>query len=52
MTALVYGLLWFAMFAIPMVIAVILRRLGRRYGVDTSSPSEDPAQEPDYRRWG
>jgi hypothetical protein len=52
MTALVNGLLWFAMFAIPMMIAVILRRLGRRYGLGTGSPSEDPSQEPDYRRWG
>ena len=52
MNAVVNGLLWFAMFAIPMMIAVILRRLGRRYGLDASSPSEDPSQEPDYRRWG
>jgi hypothetical protein len=52
MTALVNGLLWFAMFAIPMTIAVILRRLARKYGADDRSPSEDPAQEPDYRRWG
>ena len=51
MTALVNGLLWFAMFAIPMLIAVILRRLGRKYGLDGRTPSEDPAQEPDYRRW-
>jgi hypothetical protein len=49
MTALENGLLWFAMFAIPMMIAVILRRLGRRYGLDDRG---DPAQEPDYRRWG
>jgi hypothetical protein len=48
MTALVNGLLWFAMLAIPMAIAVILRRLGRRYGL---ADSGDPAQEPDYRRW-
>ena len=51
MDALVNGLLWFGMFAAPMLIAVILRRLGRKYGLDASSPSEDPAQEPDYRRW-
>ena len=46
MTALVNGLLWFAMFAIPMMIAVILRRLARKHYTP-----EDPAQEPDYRRW-
>ena len=33
MDALVNGLLWFGMFAIPMMIAVILRRLGRKYGL-------------------
>jgi hypothetical protein len=49
MTALVNGLLWFAMFAIPMMIAVILRRRGRKYGFDDGYG--DPAQEPDYRRW-
>ena len=48
MTALENGLLWFGMFAIPMLIAVMLRRLGRRYGLDDRG---DPAQEPDYRRW-
>jgi hypothetical protein len=52
MDALVNGLLWFGIFAIPMMIAVIIRRLGRKYGLDAPSPSEDPAQEPDYRRWG
>jgi hypothetical protein len=46
MNAVVNGLLWFAMFAIPMLIAVILRRLGRKY----YTPG-DPSQEPDYRRW-
>jgi hypothetical protein len=51
MDTLVNGLLWVAMFAIPMAIAVILRRLGRKYGLDHRSPSEDPSQEPDYRRW-
>jgi hypothetical protein len=48
MTALVNGLIWFGMFAIPMTIAVLLRRLGRRYGL---SDQGDPGQEPDYRRW-
>jgi hypothetical protein len=48
MNAAVNGLLWFGIFAIPMLIAVVLRRLGRRYGVDDRG---DPAQEPDYRRW-
>jgi hypothetical protein len=48
MTALENGLLWFGMFAIPMLIAVILRRRARKYGVGASG---DPAQEPDYRRW-
>jgi hypothetical protein len=48
MNAVVNGLLWFAMFAIPMTIAVLLRRLGRKYGL--SDPG-DSAQEPDYRRW-
>jgi hypothetical protein len=53
MTTLMNGLLWFGIFAIPMLIAVILRRLGRKYGLaDHRSPSEDPSQEPDYRRWG
>jgi hypothetical protein len=51
MDALVNGLLWFGIFAIPMTIAVILRRLGRKYGLDAGSPSEDSSQEPDYRRW-
>jgi hypothetical protein len=50
MTALMNGLLWFGIFAIPMLIAVILRRLGREYGLADLS-SRDPAQEPDYRRW-
>ena len=48
MNAVVNGLLWFGMFAIPMLIAVVLRRLGRKYGVGDRG---DPAQEPDYRRW-
>jgi hypothetical protein len=51
MTALVNGLLWVAMFAVPMLIAVILRRLARKYGSDPYT-SGDPSQEPDYRRWG
>jgi hypothetical protein len=49
MTALVNGLLWFGMFAIPMLIAVMLRCRGRKYGLDDGY--RDPAQEPDYRRW-
>jgi hypothetical protein len=49
MTALVNGLLWFGMFAIPMLLAVILRRRARTYGVGDGTG--DPAQEPDYRRW-
>ena len=52
MEALVNGLLWFGMFAIPMLIVVILRRLGRKYGLDDRSGPGDPAQLPDYRRWG
>ncbi|HWC43807.1 MAG TPA: hypothetical protein VHK02_17620 [Actinomycetota bacterium] len=48
MTALANGLLWVAMFAIPMSIAIMLRHLGRRYGLGGGG---DPAQEPDYRRW-
>jgi|GEM_PF-3283515 hypothetical protein len=51
MTALENGLLWFGMFAIPMLIAVILRRLGRKYGLDDRCTSGDPSREPDYRRW-
>jgi hypothetical protein len=47
MTALVNGLLWFGIFAIPMMIAVVLRRLARKY----YAPG-DPSQEPDYPRWG
>jgi hypothetical protein len=50
MTALVNGLLWFGMFAIPMLIAVMLRRRARKYGL-ADGTSGDPAQEPDYRRW-
>jgi hypothetical protein len=46
MTALVNGLLWFGMFAIPMLIAVILRRRARKYGL-ADGTSGDPAQEPD-----
>ena len=46
MTTLVNGLLWFGIFAVLMMIAVILRRLARKY----YAPG-DPAQEPDYRRW-
>jgi hypothetical protein len=42
-------LLWFAMFAIPMLIAVILRRRARKYGL-ADGTSGDRAQEPDYRR--
>ena len=48
MNVVVNGLLWFGIFAIPMLIAVILRSLGRKYGVGDRG---DPAQEPDYRRW-
>jgi hypothetical protein len=48
MTGLVNGLIWFGMFAVPMAIAVVLRRLGRRYGLGDQG---DPGQEPDYRRW-
>jgi hypothetical protein len=44
MNALVNGPLWFAIFAIPMTIAVILRRLGRRFALGDSG---DPAQGPD-----
>jgi hypothetical protein len=47
MTALVNSLLWFGIFAIPMMIAVMLRRRARKY----YTPG-DPSQEPDYRRWG
>ncbi len=52
MDAVANGLLWFAIFALPMTIAVVLRRLGRKFGLDARPPSEDPYQEPDYRRWG
>jgi hypothetical protein len=52
MTTLMNGLLWFGMFAIPMMIVVMLRRLGRKYGVDDRSSPGDPSQEPDYPRWG
>jgi hypothetical protein len=48
MTALMNGLLWFAMFAIPMLIAVILRRLGRKYytpGDPLRSPTTEGGHE-------
>jgi hypothetical protein len=51
MTALVNGLLWFGMFAIPMLIVVILRRLGRRRGFNQRYWLGDPTRDPDYRRW-
>ena len=51
MDAVLNGLLWFGMFAVPMMIVVILRRLGRKYGLDDRYGAGDPAQEPDYRRW-
>jgi hypothetical protein len=51
MDALVNGLLWFGMFAAPMAIVVILRRIGRKHGWADRYPP-DPSQEPDYRRWG
>ena len=51
MDAVLNGLLWFGMFAVPMMIVVILRRLGRKYGLDDRSTPGDPFQEPDYRRW-
>jgi hypothetical protein len=51
MTALGNALLWFAMFAVPMGIAVILRRLARKFRADDGSSPGDAAQEPDYRRW-
>jgi hypothetical protein len=51
MTALMNALLWFGMFAIPMAIVVIMRRLGRRRGFDNRYWPGDPDQEPDYRRW-
>jgi hypothetical protein len=51
MTALVNALLWFGMFAIPMAIVVIMRRLGRKRGWDNRYRPGDASQEPDYRRW-
>jgi hypothetical protein len=51
MTDLVNVLLWFGMFAIPMMIVVVMRRVGRRHGWVDGSPSGDLSQEPDYRRW-
>jgi hypothetical protein len=49
MTGLVNALLWFGMFAIPMMIAVVMWRVGRKRGwYDVPG---DPSQEPDYRRW-
>ena len=38
------------MFAIPMAIVVIMRRLGREHGLDDGYGPGDPSQEPDYRR--
>jgi hypothetical protein len=51
MTDLVNVLLWFGMFAIPMMIVVVMQRVGRRQGWDDRAPSADPSREPDYRRW-
>jgi hypothetical protein len=51
MTALVNALLWLGMFAVPMMIVVILRRLGCKHGWYDRYMPADPAQEPDYRRW-
>ena len=51
MTALGNALLWFAMFAVPMGIVLVLRRIGRKYRSDDRSSPGDPSQEPDYRRW-
>ena len=51
MPALVNALLWFGMFAIPMAIVVIMRRLGRKRGWDNRYLPGDASQEPDYRRW-
>jgi hypothetical protein len=51
MTDLVNVLLWFGMFAIPMMIVVVMRHIGRKRGWDDRDPSGDPSQEPDYRRW-
>jgi hypothetical protein len=39
------------MFAIPMTIVVIMRRLGREHGLDDGYGPGDPSQEPDHRRW-
>jgi hypothetical protein len=39
------------MFAIPMAIVVIMRRLGRERGLDDGYGPGDPSQEPDDRRW-
>ena len=50
MTAVGNALLWFGMFAVPMAIAVVLRRLGRKYGLDDRSSPGGASQEPDYRR--
>jgi hypothetical protein len=47
MTTLVNSLLWFGIFAIPMMIAIILRRRARKY----YAPG-DPSLEPDYQWWG
>ena len=51
MPALVNALLWFGMFAIPMMIVVVMWRLGRRHGWYDLDMARDPSQEPDYRRW-
>jgi hypothetical protein len=51
MTDLVNVLLWFGMFAIPMLIVLVLQRVARRHGWSDRAPSEDPSLEPDYRRW-
>jgi hypothetical protein len=49
--ALANAPLWSGMFAIPMTIVVIMRRLGREHGLDDGYGPGDPSQEPDYRRW-
>jgi hypothetical protein len=51
MTVLVNFLLYLGVFTVPVIILLIIRRFGRKYGLDDRYTAGDPTQEPDYRKW-